>query len=617
MRTPGLLPVFVLPFVPCAIGCSSSGAAETGGSSSLEGGAPGGPDSAGTGEDSGAESAAASDAADAASMAAPDFGPNVFVFDPSMPMATIQNRLDSVFAQQAQSQFGAGRYAFLFKAGQYNLDVRVGYYTQVLGLGASPDDVTIVGAVRSNAALAGGNATLNFWRSAENLAVKPAGGSSGSSTNVWAVSQGADLRRVHVEGSLSLSDGGNSSGGFMADSKVDGTVTSGSQQQWFSRNTEWGGWTGGVWNMVFVGTALPPVGTWPVSPYTVVDKTPVIQEKPYLTFDPATGYAVVVPGARTNSQGTSWSAGAPSTARSLPISLFYVAHPDVDTAASMTAALNRGQHLLLTPGVYHLEQPIQVVQPDAIVLGLGLPTLVPDTAAPAMILGDVDGIRVGGLILDAGTSDSGTLLQVGDPASSADHSLDPISLYDVFCRVGGATAGTVSTCVTIHSSQVVGDNLWLWRADHGAGVGWTQNRAKNGLVVGGSAVTMYGLAVEHFQETQTMWNGDSGRVYFYQSEMPYDVPSQASWQNAGANGFASYAVGSAVANHEASGLGVYCAFRSPVVADDAVEAPAVPGVSIHHVVTVWLAGAAGSAITHVMNGAGGAASQGTRLATIN
>jgi hypothetical protein len=574
----------------------------------------GGPDSAGSGEESAADSAAASDAADAASMAAPDFGPNVLIFDPSMPMAAIQSRLDSVFAQQVQSQFGGVRYAFLFKPGQYNVDVRVGYYTQVLGLGASPDDVTIVGSVRSNAALGGGNATLNFWRSCENLAIKPA---PGLSANVWAVSQGADLRRVHVEGALSLSDGGNSSGGFMADCKIDGTVTSGSQQQWFSRNTEWGDWTGGVWNMVFVGTPSPPTGTWPVSPYTVVDRTPVIQEKPYLTFDPAGGYAVVVPGARTDSQGTSWSAGAQAAASTLPIGRFYVAHPGIDTAASMTAALNRGQHLLLTPGVYHLEQTIQVTQPDAIVLGLGLPTLVPDTAVPAMVLGDADGIRVGGLILDAGTSDSGTLLQVGDPASSADHSLDPISLYDMFCRVGGATPGTVSSCVTIHSRNVVGDNLWLWRADHGAGVGWTQNQAKNGLVVDGSAVTMYGLAVEHFQETQTMWNGNSGRVYFYQSEMPYDVPSQASWQNAGANGFASYGVGNAVATHEASGLGVYCAFRSPVVADDAVEAPAVPGVSIHHVVTVWLDGAAGSAIAHVMNGAGGTVSQASRLATLN
>src|SRR5205823_13862696 len=96
---------------------------------------------------------------------APDLGPNVIYFDPSMPMTTIQSRLDALYSQQDSAQFGSGRYAYFFKPGQYDLDVKVGFYTQVLGLGASPDDVTIRGAVRAKADwLGGNNATCNFWR---------------------------------------------------------------------------------------------------------------------------------------------------------------------------------------------------------------------------------------------------------------------------------------------------------------------------------------------------------------------------------------------------------------------------------------------------------------------
>src|SRR5579862_5532166 len=179
---------------------------------------------------------------------APDFGPNVLVFDSSMTAASVQSRLDAVFGQQEANQFGTNRYAIFFKPGKYDLDVQVGFYTQVIGLGKSPDDVAITGAVRSKARWMRGNATCNFWRSAENLSVTP---TQDDNINIWAVSQGTALRRVHIKGDLNLSDGGWSSGGFMADCKIDGHVNSGTQQQWLSRNTSFGQWTGGAWNMVF------------------------------------------------------------------------------------------------------------------------------------------------------------------------------------------------------------------------------------------------------------------------------------------------------------------------------------------------------------------------------
>jgi hypothetical protein len=160
-----------------------------------------------------------------------------------------------------------------------------------------------------------------------------------------------------------------------------------------------------------------------------------------------------------------------------------------------------------------------------------------------------------------------------------------------------------TTCVTINSSDVIGDNLWLWRADHGSGVGWTSNRSANGLVVNGQDVTIYGLFAEHFQEYQTLWNANGGQVYFYQSELPYDPPNQAAWQHDGVNGFASYKVAASVTTHSALGLGVYAVLRQAVVEDSAIEAPVAPGVQMHHMVTTTFGGDVGQ-ITHILNATG-------------
>ena len=531
---------------------------------------------------------------------APDFGPNVLVFDPSM--TNIQSQMDAVFDRQERNQFGTNRYAFLFKDGRYTLDVQVGFYTQVSGLGKSPDDVLITGAVRSKARWMRGNATCNFWRSVENLSVTP---TQDEHTNIWAVSQGTALRRVHVRGDLNLSDGGWSSGGFIADSRIDGQVNSGTQQQWFSRNAHFGSWTGGNWNMVFVGTVNPPAGTWPDPPYTVIDQTPLIREKPYLFIDAGGSYFVMVPNLQTNgAQGITWSGNsAPGTP--LPLARFYVAHPETDNADSINAALQSGKDLLLTPGIYHLETSLQVSRPGTIVLGLGYPTLVPDRGTPAMKVSDVDGVKVGGILFEAGASNSATLLQIGEPGCSASHAADPLFFYDIFCRVGGAAAGAATCMVTVNSHDVVGDNFWLWRADHGHGAGWNANPNATGLMVNGDNVTLYGLFVEHCQAYQTVWNGNGGRVYFYQSEMPYDPPSQDAWRSGDSNGYASYKVADTVTNHEAWGLGVYCVFRAaPVMADNAIETPTTPGVRMHHLVVVRLGGRPGSGITHVINGSG-------------
>ncbi|KIF78472.1 coagulation factor 5/8 type domain-containing protein [Streptomyces sp. 150FB] len=540
----------------------------------------------------------------------PDLGPNVTVFDPSMPAATIQSKVSAVFNQQETNQFGSQRQAFLFRPGNYNVDVNVGFYTQVAGLGLNPDDVNINGAVHAEADwFPPQNATQNFWRSAENLSVTPTGG-----TDRWAVSQAAPYRRMHVRGNLALDDGGWASGGFMADSKIDGQVRSGTQQQWLSRNTEWGSWSGSNWNMVFVGAKNAPAGNFPNPPYTRVDQTPQVREKPFLYVDAAGAYKVFVPALRANSSGTTWAGGAPA-GTSIPLDQFYIAKPGA-TAADMNAALAQGKNLLITPGVYHVNQPLNVTRPDTVVLGLGLATIMPDNGVSAMNVADVDGVKIAGLLIDAGPVNSQRLMTVGPDGSNQSHATNPTSLHDVFFRIGGGGVGKATTSLVVNSRNVIGDHMWLWRADHSTGVGWNSNTADTGLIVNGADVTMYGLFVEHYQKYQTIWNGNGGKTYFYQNEMPYDPPNQAAWMNGSTQGYAAYKVADSVTSHQAYGLGSYCFFSAnpSVTAEHSFEAPNNPGVRFTNMVSVSLGGT--GTIRHVINDRGGPANSSSNVANL-
>ncbi len=518
-------------------------------------------------------------------VAKPDLGPNAFVFDPTMPQAGMQAKIDKIYATERRNEFGPEHYAFLFLPGEYHLDVPVGFYTQLLGLGASPDAVRVIGNVHADASHDNNNATTTFWRGAEGFSVTPAGG-----TMQWAVSQAVPFRRMHVRGDLVLHQHrGWASGGWMSDTLVDGNVDSGSQQQWISRNSEWKSWTGSNWNMVFVGVKQMPPGEWPNPPYTKVDEVPVVREKPFLAVDQRGNWSVRVPSLRKNSAGITWHGGS-TQGKSIPLQKFYIAHAGTDTAASMNAQLAAGKHLLLTPGIYDLTEPIRVTRPDSVVLGLGFATLRPAQGTPAMTAADVDGIDIAGILFDAGPQVSPVLLEVGDKGSTARHQRDPIVLHDVFFRVGGAGVGRTQENLRINSNDVIVDHTWIWRADHGDGVGWTSNTSANGLVVNGSNVTIYGLLVEHHQQFQVVWNGDGGRMYFYQSEIPYDPPDQASYSSApGTNGWASYKVADSVTHHEAWGMGIYSVFIEPrVVLTRAIEVPRKPGIKFHHMITVAL-----------------------------
>jgi hypothetical protein len=531
----------------------------------------------------------------------PDFGADVLVFSPAMPAAEMQQQIDKVYAVQQHSEFGPARNAILFLPGEYHVDVPVGFYTEVIGLGASPDAVHIVGNVHADASLPRNNATCTFWRAVEGFSVTPSGGAM-----QWAVSQAIPFRRMHILGDLVLHQKhGWASGGWISDSLIDGNVDSGTQQQWISRNTEWKSWTGSNWNMVFVGVNHPPAGDWPKPPFTKVAVTPIVREKPFLEVNARGQWGVVAPALQTNSTGITWHGGA-TPGKWIPLSKFFIAHP-ADSAAAMNAQLARGKNLLLTPGNYELSEPIRVTHPNTVVMGLGFATLKPVKGTAAMTTADADGIMVAGLLFDAGETKSQVLLEVGPKGSKANHAKNPISLHDVFFRVGGADVGRTDVNLRVNANDTLIDHTWIWRADHGRGVGWDKNTSANGLVVNGDRVTAYGLFVEHHQQYQVLWNGNAGRTYFYQSEIPYDPPDQPSFTSGpGVNGWASYKVADSVSTHDAWGLGVYSVFRHlNVTLTRAIEVPVKPGVRFHHMVTIALDDK--GEITHVINDTGEAA----------
>jgi hypothetical protein len=275
----------------------------------------------------------------------------------------------------------------------------------------------------------------------------------------------------------------------------------------------------------------------------------------------------------------------------------------------------QGLNLFFTPGIYHVDQTINVTRSNTVVLGIGYPTIVADNGVTAMSVADVDGVKLAGLLFDAGTVTSPVLLQIGPDGSSAGHAGNPTTVQDTFFRIGGAGPGSATTSLVVNSNDVVIDHIWAWRADHGSGVGWTTNPADTGLIVNGANVTAYGLFVEHYQKYEVVWNGNGGRTIFFQNEMPYDPPNQAAWRT-GANGYAAYKVADGVTSHEAWGLGSYCYFNvDPTIhADHGFEAPVKAGVRFHDLLTVSLGG--NGTIDHVINTTGGAAT-GTATVPVN
>ena len=575
------------------------------------------------------------------------FGDNVHIYAPIDDREEIYNELNEVYKIQAAvdesgnptpaQQFGSGRHTFAFKTGDYSTmnadNYDISYYMQIIGLGKVPSDVKLKN-VHVPAIYPNNSVLCNFWMNVENFEVVEENVYHSEDAwfrFLWSVSQAAPARRLNIKRPTELDwFNGYGSGGYISDSVFEGPIGSIPQQQYYLRNCKLNKNFYGVnWNFVAQGCqgittdnvySLESglgVTNWKYGKtYTLLYHTDAIREKPFLYFDESVkDYKVFAPALRRKTQGPSWTEDNMGEGTSYDISQFHVARADRDNASTINAALNEGKHILLTPGIYYAEEPIQVNNPNTIVLGIGLATVIPgqNNTEAAIKVADVDGVVIAGVILDAQYS-SENMIVIGTKGCDTDHSSNPIILQDLFVRVGGVHPGiaTTTSAVLIHSNNVIGDDFWLWRADHGDGVGWDLNKAANGLVVNGDNVTMHGLLVEHFQEYDIIWRGEYGKTYFLQNEKCYDPQNQEDWKSHEGTqlGYAAYKVSNNVKNHYAVGLGSYDVFintgGASIFLDNPFEVPDQPGVKIENALIVEIANAGGPLVgfNHICNGIG-------------
>lgn len=564
----------------------------------------------------------------------PDFGPNVTILNPTMSLEQINATLRELATKS--TGFDLNRHAVYFMPGTYGsaggqddpatatdyLDSPVGFMESIQGLGSAPTDVRINGNLRVGAP--GQSALGTFWRSLSNLQINPIQADETAHTMRWNTSQTSILRRVDVTGNLDLT-GGLAAGSFIANSRVSGWIDSGAmwvadnpQQQgmgeYFVRDSQIGRWQGRALNFVYSGVLGAPATNFAApGDKTSLESSPISRDAPFLYIDSKKQFRVFVPAVRTNNSGTNWGMSG-RDGRSLSIDEFYIAKP-ADGAVTINRALARGKNVILTPGVYSLTQPLQVQRPNTVITGMGFATITPTQGTAAIEVGDVPGVVISSVMVANGTKHSDLLVQIGSRAAGKSRSarrdlhsnLNPTTLHDVYVLVGGMWPGSVGTSLQINQDQVLVDNTWLWRADHGADgtVGWTVNPSDTGLEVNGDDVTVLGLFVEHHQKTQVIWNGDRGRTIFMKCEPPYDPPSQAEWMNGSERGYPCYHIAEDVRSHEGIGLATWVFFQAstPVYVHTTIKAPVAKDVRFRSLSAIKIFGSGG--IEHVINEFGG------------
>ncbi|NBA88885.1 hypothetical protein GVN16_24125 [Emticicia sp. CRIBPO] len=577
------------------------------------------------------------------------FGNNMYFYDRKHEKAeTARNEINSHFSTTglsgANGEWTVKRQAYYFKA---NVDgqsydpggsgsassaeanaIELGFYSHIGGLGKTPGDVKL-GSVFTRPHLSGGaNATCTFWRSMENVSVMR--------DFAWTVSQSTSARRMLIEStSKYISDVGNTnfwgSGGFIADSRYTSSRPNwGGQQQWYTRNTVFpsgSGAMGGSYNMVWQGCVNPPQANDVNSP---VATTPVIREKPFLFIDKDGEYKVFVPAWQKERVGVSWSSTEMGEGQVQDLLTGWYVAREGDTDVEVNNALKAGKNVFFTPGHYALNAPIQVNRKDAILLGAGIASVTLEPTEKntwgCIYVDDKEGIIIAGLLMDSFNSTT-YQVRVGNEGAEADHAANPVLLTDITCRVGGVKSKNIQihASMQINSNHVVGDHFWLWRADHGSQRGgslrWVRDRCKNGLIVTGDDVTLYGLFAEHYQEYEVLWLGERGRTYFLQNEPPYDAPDQASWSSQGGRveGYAASKVANTVKEHHSIGMGSYAVLTGTdgkVNKSNGFEIPNSPNVKLEKMCTTRFAGP--GQIQNVINGIGGSTATGVkRVASYN
>jgi hypothetical protein len=538
---------------------------------------------------------------------------NVVILDPTM--TDLQDKINAITVKHGawcvspEYQFSDNRVLILLKPGVYPITLYLSYYMSVAGLGKSPSDVTVNKLIVWDSGLdttdkgvdfnpcsnvsiesKGNRSTENFWRSVENLTIKE--------ESFWSVSQAAPLRRVHCNGYMHLFQSGWASGGFTSDCIFDSAADPQGNQQWLFRNSSFGKTSVCQnWNTVFVGCEgqggdkCDQTGQC----VSVDDKDLTTVQKPTLFMEDGI-YKILRPEPKQGSGAIKLSDYTEGDV----FTNIYIAS-DEDSARIINDKIEKGFHIILSPGIYKLEDSIVINKADTMIIGFGIPTLI-SPGKPCIVVNDVSGVSIGSVMLDCGPEHTNTLLQWG--TKKENHTG---YAHDIYARVGGPVSYNTScdSMVVINNSGVIGDNFWLWRADHGEGMNadqtdFTFNVATNGLIVNGDNVVIYGLAVEHCQKDLVVWNGENGSTYWYQSEVPYDAPS--GWD------YYAYHVTDKVKKHTGIGLGSYSFLyqqNPPLYIPNAFKTPSGAGIKMSKMLT--FNGNSPGGFTHIWNDTGNSA----------
>jgi hypothetical protein len=536
----------------------------------------------------------------------PDKISGLYIFSPGDDSNT-QDIINTAFKTQGgvspenNGQNSLSNYAFLFMPGTYNLDIPIGYYTHVAGLGKSNEKVIINGGpnVLNSSTNPSVGALNNFWRTCENMTVNPLLGNDPNrmidgtdteqvihqDTMVYAVSQASSLRSVNINGSLHMGAllsvpqpivwaMGLSSGGFMANCKISKDIRMGSQQQFICRNTEYDSFPDYLWNQVNVGckekglvptiaqtdickTGLSVNGQNPRN-LTIVGETPKVFEKPYLAVlndTDKTSIIVMIPGQ------------SPPIGNSNVIPTNYILKNNYKIIGTNWKAVDINKLLLkqeikcviFSPGRYNLDRPINLN--GKLLFGLGVPILR-STNNNSIITGYG---QICGLICEAGPFING---MTNNNILVNLNSGNPSYLWDIVCRVGGGDKNndiySVDKMLYIGGDDSILDNTWCWVADHYSNneyTLWDKAICNIGVHVTGKRVIAYGLFSEHTRKRNVLWDGDAGQVYMFQSEFNYFPPTQNDF-----NDIASYEVSPNVNSHIIRGAGAYSFFPNINVA---------------------------------------------------
>ncbi len=312
-----------------------------------------------------------------------DLGPNVLLISPSTPREEAQAKINAIYAHAT-----AQRVRLRPQRHPSSLPARTTSTSpsaSTLPSSASeprPTRSTSPANVHVDAASRNNNATTTFWRSAEGFSV-----TSNRRRKGRHHAMGPSLRRCRCAACTSAETSFCTSTAGWASGRMDVRLPHRRQrrlgrarkQQWISRNSDWASWTGSNWNMVFLGIPHPPAGDWPKPAYTKIERTPIIREKPFLEVDASGRWSVRVPALAANTTGITWTAGT-TPGSVIPLARFYIAHPGADTAASINAQLAQGKHLLFTPGIYDLAEPIRITRATPSSSASASPRCIPRTA---------------------------------------------------------------------------------------------------------------------------------------------------------------------------------------------------------------------------------------------